>query len=127
MQTGPRGYSASIPGTNSPYSSSWPGNPPQRVEAEWRPKSTRCARCGAGAWIRSPSGANAFRESRRGLAARSISYTGSEPLLDIYHSDGITRDVYWQMLGERSETDTFQCLAWLYDAFPAQPATEQSD
>jgi hypothetical protein len=28
--------------------------------------ATRCARCGAGAWIRSPSGANAFRESRRG-------------------------------------------------------------
>ena len=27
------------------------------------------------------------------------------------------RDVYWQMLGERSEADTFQCLAWLYDGF----------
>ena len=23
----------------------------------------------------------------------------------------------WQMLGERSEADTFQCLAWLYDGF----------
>jgi hypothetical protein len=31
---GMRGYSASTSGTNSPYSSSWPGNPPQRVEPE---------------------------------------------------------------------------------------------
>ena len=36
---------------------------------------------------------------------------------DVYHADGIARDVYWQMLGERSEADTFQCLAWLYDGF----------
>jgi hypothetical protein len=36
---------------------------------------------------------------------------------DVYHADGIAREVYWQMLGERSEADTFQCLAWLYDGF----------
>ena len=41
----------------------------------------------------------------------------SRYIWDVYHSDGITRDVYWQMLGERSEADTFQCLAWLYDGF----------
>jgi hypothetical protein len=37
MQAGEaaRGYSASISGTNSPWSSSWLGNPPQRVEPEW--------------------------------------------------------------------------------------------
>ena len=29
----------------------------------------------------------------------------------------IDREVYWQMLGERHEADTFQCLAWLYDGF----------
>jgi hypothetical protein len=34
--------------------------------AEWISRQLTCARCGAGAWIRSPSGANAFRESRRG-------------------------------------------------------------
>ena len=36
MQAGEaaRGYSAGISGTNSPYSSSWLGNPPQRVEPE---------------------------------------------------------------------------------------------
>ena len=30
-----RGYPASICGTNSPRSSTWLGNPPQRVEPEW--------------------------------------------------------------------------------------------
>ena len=45
--------------------------------------------------------------------------------LDVYHSDGITRDVYWQMLGERSEADTFQCLAWLYDGFALPLAQNQ--
>ena len=34
-----------------------------------------------------------------------------------YHADGIARDVYWQTLGERTEADMFQCLAWLYDGF----------
>jgi salicylate hydroxylase len=43
----------------------------------------------------------------------------SRHLWDVYHSDGITREVYWQMLGERSEGDVFQCLAWLYDGFTA--------
>jgi 3-hydroxybenzoate 6-monooxygenase len=43
----------------------------------------------------------------------------SRHLWDVYHSDGITREVYWQMLGERSEADVFQCLAWLYDGFTA--------
>jgi 2-polyprenyl-6-methoxyphenol hydroxylase-like FAD-dependent oxidoreductase len=41
----------------------------------------------------------------------------SRYIWDLYHSDGITRDVYWQMLSERGEADTFQCLAWLYDGF----------
>ena len=41
----------------------------------------------------------------------------SRAIWDVYHSEGIARDVYWRMLGERSEVDTFQCLAWLYDGF----------
>jgi hypothetical protein len=41
----------------------------------------------------------------------------SRYIWDVYHSDGIAREVYWQTLGERSEADTFQCLAWLYDGF----------
>jgi len=45
----------------------------------------------------------------------------SRYIWDIYHSDGIRRDVNWQMLGERSEADTFQCLAWLYDGSALPP------
>jgi len=33
--------------------------------------------------------------------------------------------VYWQMMGERTEADTFQCLAWLYDGFVLPPATNR--
>ena len=40
--------------------------------------------------------------------------------------DGIARDVYWQMLGERSEQDVYQCLAWLYDGFTAPAAAERA-
>jgi salicylate hydroxylase len=41
----------------------------------------------------------------------------SRYIWEVYHSDGVARDVYWQMLGERSEAEVFQCLAWLYDGF----------
>jgi 3-hydroxybenzoate 6-monooxygenase len=42
----------------------------------------------------------------------------SRYIWDVYHAEGIARDVYRQMLGERSEADVFQCLAWLYDGMP---------
>jgi salicylate hydroxylase len=48
----------------------------------------------------------------------------SRYIWDVYHADGINREVYWQMLGERSEADTFQCLAWLYDGFAFASAGE---
>jgi 2-polyprenyl-6-methoxyphenol hydroxylase-like FAD-dependent oxidoreductase len=58
---------------------------------------------------------------RRYAAARHVRTARvtleSRYLWEVYHADGISRDVYWQMLGERSEADTFQCLAWLYDGF----------
>jgi 3-hydroxybenzoate 6-monooxygenase len=63
--------------------------------------------------------ARVVRTARVTLESRSI--------WDVYHSDGINREVYWQMLGERSEMETFQCLSWLYDGFalpeavPAKP------
>ena len=38
-------------------------------------------------------------------------------LWNFYHADGFEREVLWQAAGERSELDTFQCLAWLYDGF----------
>jgi salicylate hydroxylase len=58
-------------------------------------------------------GARSIRTARVTLESRFI--------WDVYHADGIAREVYWQMLGERREADTFQCLAWLYDGF-ALPA-----
>jgi salicylate hydroxylase len=64
----------------------------------------------------------AFRKYENARAIRTARVTvESRYIWDVYHSDGINREVYWQMLGERSEADTFQCLAWLYDGF-ALPA-----
>ncbi|MGB6537868.1 MAG: FAD-dependent monooxygenase [Xanthobacteraceae bacterium] len=60
----------------------------------------------------------AFEQFERGRAARTARVTlESRYIWDVYHADGIAREVYWQMLGERDETATFQCLAWLYDGF----------
>lgn len=60
----------------------------------------------------------AFRRYESARAVRTARVTlESRYIWDVYHADGIAREVYWQMLGERSEADTFQCLAWLYDGF----------
>jgi 2-polyprenyl-6-methoxyphenol hydroxylase-like FAD-dependent oxidoreductase len=60
----------------------------------------------------------AFRRYESARAVRTARVTlESRYIWDVYHSDGIARDVYWQMLSERGEADTFQCLAWLYDGF----------
>jgi 2-polyprenyl-6-methoxyphenol hydroxylase-like FAD-dependent oxidoreductase len=53
--------------------------------------------------------ARSVRTARVTLESRSI--------WDVYHSDGIAREVYWQTLSERSEQDVYQCLGWLYDGF----------
>jgi salicylate hydroxylase len=60
----------------------------------------------------------AFRRYESARAVRTARVTlESRQIWEIYHADGIAREVYWQMLGERSEADAFQCLAWLYDGF----------
>ena len=65
----------------------------------------------------------AFRRYENARAVRTARVTvESRYIWNVYHSDGINREVYWQMLGERSEADTFQCLAWLYDGFSLQAA-----
>jgi salicylate hydroxylase len=66
----------------------------------------------------------AFRryETARGLRTARVTLE-SRYLWEVYHAGGIDRDVYFQMLGERSEADTFQCLAWLYDG--VGPDTER--
>jgi 3-hydroxybenzoate 6-monooxygenase len=63
-------------------------------------------------------GARSVRTARVTLESRY--------LWDVYHADGIARQVYRQMLGERSEQDVFQCLAWLYDGFAAPAAAERA-
>jgi salicylate hydroxylase len=60
----------------------------------------------------------AFRHYEAARVVRTARVTlESRYIWEVYHADGIAREVYWQMLGERSEADTFQCLAWLYDGF----------
>jgi 2-polyprenyl-6-methoxyphenol hydroxylase-like FAD-dependent oxidoreductase len=68
----------------------------------------------------------AFQRDESSRLVRTARVTlESRYIWDVYHSEGITRDVYWQMLGERNEADTFQCLAWLYDGFTLPPARNQ--
>jgi 2-polyprenyl-6-methoxyphenol hydroxylase-like FAD-dependent oxidoreductase len=69
----------------------------------------------------------AFRrfESARAVRAARVTFE-SRHLWRLYHAEGIARDVSLQMLGERSEADTFQCLAWLYDGF-ALPAEAEKE
>jgi 3-hydroxybenzoate 6-monooxygenase len=60
----------------------------------------------------------AFQRYERARSLRTARVTvESRYMWDVYHADGIAREVYWEMLGERSEADTFQCLSWLYDGF----------
>jgi salicylate hydroxylase len=65
----------------------------------------------------------AFRSFAAGRYLRTARVTlESRHLWEVYHSEGIAREVFWQALGERSEADVFQCLAWLYDGFPFEGA-----
>jgi 3-hydroxybenzoate 6-monooxygenase len=66
--------------------------------------------------------ATAFRryESARVVRTARVTFE-SRYIWDVYHSDGIRREVNWQMLGERNEADIFQCLAWLYDGLASPP------
>jgi salicylate hydroxylase len=60
----------------------------------------------------------AFRRYENARIVRTARVTlESRAIWEVYHSDGIDREVYWQMLRERDEADTFRCLAWLYDGF----------
>jgi 3-hydroxybenzoate 6-monooxygenase len=72
----------------------------------------------------------AFREYERARCVRTARVTlESNYIWDVYHADGIAREVYWQMLRERSEADVYQCVSWLYDGFrfPEQaPAPRKS-
>jgi salicylate hydroxylase len=69
----------------------------------------------------------AFRRFESARALRTARLTlESRRMWELYHADGIAREVYWQMFGERSEADTFQCLAWLYDGFALPAEAEKA-
>jgi 3-hydroxybenzoate 6-monooxygenase len=60
----------------------------------------------------------AFRRFERGRSLRTARVTlESRSIWEVYHADGIAREVYWQTLRERSAADVYQCLAWLYGGF----------
>jgi salicylate hydroxylase len=66
----------------------------------------------------------AFREHERLRHLRTARVTlESRAIWEMYHADGIEREVHWQQFGERSEADIFRCLAWLYDGFPVSGAS----
>jgi len=55
----------------------------------------------------------AHYESERCLRTARVQLE-SRYLWDLYHADGIARDVARETFAERSEDDMFRCLAWLY-------------
>ena len=66
--------------------------------------------------------AAAFRRYETARCLRTARVTlESRAIWEVYHADGIARDVLWQAFGERNETGTFRCLAWLYDGFALPP------
>src|SRR5262249_18043665 len=68
----------------------------------------------------------AFRRYESARLVRTARVTlESRYIWDVYPADGITREVHYQTLSERSEADIFQWLAWLYDGF-ALPASHRS-
>jgi 3-hydroxybenzoate 6-monooxygenase len=69
----------------------------------------------------------AFRRYESARVVRTARVTlESRYIWEVYHADGLAREVYWQMLGERREADIFQCLAWLYDGFALPMDVEKS-
>ncbi len=69
----------------------------------------------------------AFRRFEAARSVRTARVTlESRYIWEVYHSDGVAREVYWQMLAERSEQDVYQCLAWLYDGFDYRAAAMQA-
>ncbi len=56
-----------------------------------------------------------YEATRRVRTARVI--LEGRRMWEMYHSDGIVHDAWWQVFAERTEPDVFRCLAWLYDGF----------
>ena len=87
----------------------------------WRKAPAWRLRMGCASPIASAANGNpqgAFRQYETARLLRTARVTlESRSIWDFYHSDGIDRDVLRQMYRERTEADTFRCLAWLDDGF----------
>jgi 2-polyprenyl-6-methoxyphenol hydroxylase-like FAD-dependent oxidoreductase len=64
--------------------------------------------------------AEAFRnyERARYLRTARVQYESRYLWDNVYHVEGIEREVMRQSASARSEQDAFDCVAWLYDGFP---------
>ncbi len=62
----------------------------------------------------------AFRayESARYLRTARVQYESRYLWDNVYHVEGIEREVMRQAASRRTEQDAFDCVAWLYDGFP---------
>ena len=45
----------------------------------------------------------------------------SRAIWEIYHAEDLAREAMWQQLSERTDADTYQCLAWIYDGVKPPP------
>jgi 3-hydroxybenzoate 6-monooxygenase len=68
----------------------------------------------------------AFRQYEAARSVRTARVTlESRSIWEAFHAGGIAREVSWQTFSERTEADTFRCLAWLYDGFALPTDREQ--
>jgi salicylate hydroxylase len=67
--------------------------------------------------------AKAFQRYQALRAVRTARITlESRSIWEVYHAEDLAREAMWQQLSERTDADTFQCLAWIYDGL-ALPRT----
>jgi salicylate hydroxylase len=67
--------------------------------------------------------ARAFAEyPKRRLVRTARVQLGSRALWNFYHAEGIARDVRDAELSERTEDDSYNCLAWIWNGDPASLA-----
>jgi len=58
----------------------------------------------------------AFQRYQALRVARTARVTlESRSIWEIYHAEDLAREAMWQQLSERTDADTYQCLAWIYD------------
>jgi salicylate hydroxylase len=67
--------------------------------------------------------AQAFQRYQALRAVRTARITlESRAIWEVYHAEDLAREAMWQQLSERTDADTYQCLAWIYDGVEAPRA-----